>query len=253
MERHLDNSLTRLGRSTAGTSVLVLNITAVAVLFACLVAAIAGQHWLIAMLVTSAIAAVIGYSVVSAKQRTVLLASQAVDWVDWKTALPEIQKQNLNIAVSELSRILDVGRESMSDLQSAFLVAEDLALRQIQQEEQVPLLRHVSVCGVPFDAVFLKDGVLHCCEVSFLVSPDVSPERLKAIMKKISTVDRSVNEINAGLSVRLMPILITQMDGEGSEKLRRSLDKQLFSSAPVDIDIRLLDFEILQRIYVNER
>ena len=47
-------------------------------------------------------------------------------------------------------------REQLGDLQSAYIVAEDLALRQIQQEENIPLMRHVSVGGVPFDAVMIK-------------------------------------------------------------------------------------------------
>ena len=49
----------------------------------------------------------------------------------------------------ELSRILEVGTEQMSDLQSAYIVAEDLALRQIQQEEDVPLMRHVRSAARP--------------------------------------------------------------------------------------------------------
>src|SRR5688500_20121409 len=82
--------------------------------------------------------------------------------IEWSAAMPDLQRQNLNIEVRELSKILQVESAQISALQSAYIVAEDLALRQIQHEEGVPLMRHVSVGSVPFDAVFLKNGTLVC-------------------------------------------------------------------------------------------
>jgi hypothetical protein len=51
---------------------------------------------------------------------------------------------------------------------------------------------------------------------------------------------------------KLMMILITQLNPEDETRLRAGLGKRRFSSTPVDIDIRLLDFEALQRIYVTD-
>jgi hypothetical protein len=145
-----------------------------------------------------------------------------------------------------------VSTEQMSDLQSAYIVAEDLALRQIQQEEQVPLLRHVSIGDVPFDAVLVKQDVLSCAEVSFLVAPELRQERVESMIRKMSRVKQVIEEMNAGLQVRLMVILVTQLTSEDEERLRNSLGTKRFAGTPVDVDIRLLDFEALQRIYVTD-
>ncbi len=49
-----------------------------------------------------------------------------------------------------------------------------------------------------------------------------------------------------------MVILVTQLNPEDEERLRKSLNTKRFSGTPVDVDIRLLDFEALQRIYVTD-
>ena len=180
------------------------------------------------------------------------IADEAAGWIAWEPAQPELQRQTLNVAVGEISRILKVQPEAVGELQTAFIVGEDLALRQIQQEENVPVMRHISVGGVPFDAAFTKDDILVCCEVCFLVSPELGQDRVAAMMRKIGAVKRSVAEMNIGLEIRLMVIVVTQMAEADVPKLRATLSTKRFSSTPVDIDIRLMDFEGLQRVYVTE-
>jgi hypothetical protein len=46
-------------------------------------------------------------------------------------------------------------------------------------------------------------------------------------------------------------VLVTQLDEEGEAKLRSKLVSK-FSSTPVDVDIRLLDFQTLQKIYAED-
>ena len=58
--------------------------------------------------------------------------------------------------------------------------------------------------------------------------------------------------MNIGLQIRLMVIVVTQMPEADVPKLRATLSTKRFSSTPVDIDIRLMDFEGLQRVYVTE-
>jgi hypothetical protein len=169
----------------------------------------------------------------------------------WNTAMPEIQRETLIGEVLALSRYLDVAEDQIADLQSAYIVAEDLALRQIQQEEGVPVMRHVAVFGLPFDAVTVKNGVLVCADVMFLVTPDVRQEKVDAAVRKMSAVRKSAPR-NSGLETRLMLILVTQLTPADEQTLRSVLKTKRFSETPVDIDIRLLDFETLQRIYVTE-
>ncbi|MDM7921124.1 MAG: hypothetical protein QUS14_02400 [Pyrinomonadaceae bacterium] len=172
--------------------------------------------------------------------------------VAWETALPEIQRQNLNIQVTELAHILDVEPEQITDLQSAYIVAEDLALRQIQQEENVPILRNVSIAGVPFDTVLVRGSDLICGEVVFLVAPELKQEKIDSILHKAAAVSEGVEKMKLGLSVRLMLVLITQLTPEDERYLRTTLGTDRFKGTPVDIDIRFLDFEVLQRIFVTE-
>ncbi len=172
--------------------------------------------------------------------------------IDWTTAQPDIQRQNLNIEVFELSKILEVESAQISDLQSAYIVAEDLALRQIQQEENVPLMRHVTIGKAPFDAVLVKGDVVSCIDVSFLVVPDVRQEKINAMLRKIGSVKKTFTGMDMKMRVRLMMVLVTQLTPEGDEQLRNVLSKQRFGETTVDIDIRLLDFESLQKLYVTE-
>lgn len=252
MARQFENSLDRFAHTTSNTASIVLAVVALLLLLIGLAISLSSRSWLASALFGLSIIAVIVFAVRANQQRRKVLASTAAGMIDWQAALPEIQRQNLTIAVGELSRILQVGSEAINDLQSAFIVAEDLALRQIQQEEQVPLMRHVSVAGVPFDAVYTKDDLLVCGEVAFLVGPELSQERVVSMMKKIAAVKRSIGEMNIGISVRLMVVLITQMAAEDLERLRSTLGTSRFSATPVDIDIRLLDFETLQRLYVTD-
>ena len=125
-------------------------------------------------------------------------------------------------------------------------------MRQIQQEENVPLLRHVGVGEVPFDAVFVKDDVLNCCEVSFLVAPDLRQDKIDAMVRKVKRVQERIKAAGGTLTVRMMLVLITQLSPEDDERLRSVLNTRRFSGTPVDIDIRLLDFESLQKLYVTD-
>jgi hypothetical protein len=139
--------------------------------------------------------------------------------------------------------------EQISDLQSAYIVAEDLALRQIQQEEQVPLLRHVNIGDVPFDAVLVKQDVIYCAEVSFLVAPDLRQERIESMLRKMARVKTVVDQMGVEMRVMLMIILVTQLTQEDEQRLRRTLNTaKRFPGSPVEIEIRFLDFEALQRI-----
>jgi hypothetical protein len=172
--------------------------------------------------------------------------------IRWDAAIPELQRQNVNVEVRELARQLNVGEDSLTDLLSAYIVGEDLALRQIQQEENLPLMRHVSIGGSAFDAILIDHDLITCIEVAFLVKPDVRQEKIEAMLKKISTAMADLGKKKSRLKLRLMLVLVTQITEEEEERLRGMLTTRRFTDTPVDIDIRMLDFEELQRTYVTE-
>ena len=86
-----------------------------------------------------------------------------------------------------------MGADQLPDLLSAYIVAEDLALRQIQQEENLPLMRHVSIGGTSFDGILVDQDLITCIEVSFLVVPDVRQEKIEAMLKKISLAKKNLD------------------------------------------------------------
>jgi hypothetical protein len=173
--------------------------------------------------------------------------------LSWNVDLPESQRVKLNEEVSELAKILEIPAEQMSDLLSAYIVAEDLALRQIQQEAHLPLIRHVQVGSTPFDAVLVKNDLITCIEVTFLVTPNISQEKINQILQKVSAPMKSLRNLKTKARLRLLLVLVTQLDKEQENQLRNLIvDRFKNSSTPVDVDIRLLDFEELQKTYAVE-
>lgn len=252
MAKQMDNSFVQFSRRTSVTPQLFLSAVVLICLLGGLVYSISMQQWPGAAIFTVGALGLIAYAWFSIAQFNRLIAAHDQNRIDWEAALPEIQRQNLKLEVLELSKVLDGETALESDLQSAYIVAEDLALRQIQQEENVPLLRHVGVADVPFDAVFVKEEILNCCEVSFLVAPDIRQDKIDAMIRKVKRVKDRFVEAETSLTVRIMLILVTQLSAEDDERLRSVLNTRRFSGTPVDIDIRLLDFESLQRIYVTD-
>ena len=231
---------------------MILSAVIVASLLILLILSAVARDWIFAGLAAVAFAAALVFSVWQMLSLRQSWARTDQKRIDWETAQPDIQRQNLSIEVFELSKVLEVESAQISDLQSAYIVAEDLALRQIQQEENVPLMRHVTIGKAPFDAVLVKGDVISCIDVSFLVVPDMRQEKIDAMMRKIGLVKKTFAEMEMKMRVRLMMVLVTQLTPEGDEQLRTVLSKQRFGETPVDIDIRLLDFESLQRIYVTD-
>jgi len=166
----------------------------------------------------------------------------------WKTSSTESQRRKLNDNLREIVVALNLSNVEADDLFSAYIVAEDLAFRQIQQETRENLLRHQSVGGTDFDAILLKRDVITCIEVAFLVAPDVSQMKINGILDKIVAAGKSFKLLGKDANIRLLFVLITQLDKTGEAELRSMLVKK-FSATTVDVDIRLFDFEGLQKIY----
>jgi amino acid permease len=173
-------------------------------------------------------------------------------FISWDAAMPEIQRQDVNLEVRELARLLNVGDEQLSDLLSAYVVAQDLALRQIQQEEHLPMMRHVQIGTSVFDAIIVDQDLITCIEVSFLVVPDVRQEKIESMLRKIAQAKKNLTDMKSRLRLRLMLVLVMQLTPDEEDQLRGVLVTRRFTETPVDIDIRLLDFEMLQKVYVTE-
>ncbi len=180
-----------------------------------------------------------------------LIVSEKDSELEWNVASPDKQKRSLNTEVREIAKLMEIPVEQMSDLRSAYIVAEDLALRKIQEEANMPIMRHVNIGNTVFDGVYLKDDLVTCVDVTFLVTPDVSQEKIDFVLRKISSAKTTFDNIRKGSKIRLLLVLVTQLDEEAEAKLRSKLINK-FSSTPVDVDIKLFDFHTLQKIYAED-
>ena len=85
----------------------------VLLLFVLLILSAAAQNWLFAALIAIAFVTAIVFA--AAQFFSIKRSAATTDRrrIDWETAQPDIQRQNLNIEVVELSRILEVGSEQI--------------------------------------------------------------------------------------------------------------------------------------------
>jgi hypothetical protein len=252
MDKKNDNPLARFERRSNGYALFIAAAIAFVFLAAALVVGIQARAWAAVGLIIAAAVSIVAFIVLNMSRNRGLEATSDRRLVKWDAALPALQRQNVNLEVKELARLLGVEDDSLGDLLSAYIVAEDLALRQIQQEEKLPLLRHVQLGSTPFDAILIEQDMITCIEVSFLVVPDVRQDKIESMLKKISTAKKNLADMKLRLRLKLMLVLVTQLSAAEEETLRGMLITRRFTDTPVDIDIRLLDFESLQRTYVTD-
>ncbi len=131
-------------------------------------------------------------------------------------------------------------------------MAEDLALRKFQQEETKPLFRHISVDKSEFDAVLLSDDTINFIEVTFLVTPDLPQKKINSTAGKILSAKKFIDKNYSGSKIKLLLVIVTQLDRADDAKLRSTLTKERFSAVPVDMDISFYDFEDLQKVYAMD-
>lgn len=253
MEKKQDtNTLARFDERKANyplriAGVLLFTVLAVGIYFS-----FRDQDWMAVALFVAAAAMFVVIMLLDMANTRRLAALDDRKFIRWDAAMPEIQRQDVNLEVRELARLLNVGNDQLSDLLSAYIVAQDLALRQIQQEEHLPMMRHVQIGTSVFDAILVDQDLIKCIEVSFLVVPDVRQEKIESMLRKIAQAKKNLADMKSRLRLRLMLVLVTQLTPDEEEQLRGVLITRRFTDTPVDIDIRLLDFEMLQKVYVTE-
>jgi hypothetical protein len=172
---------------------------------------------------------------------------------NWTISLPEKQRDKLNSEVWEIAETMKIPDEQYSDLLLTYIVAEDLALRHIQQEVEQPLIRHARIGETEFDAISLSNNLITCVEVTFLVAPELSDDKIARLRKKMSSARAIVNKDFAGSNLKLMLFIVYQLDAMGEAKLRSVLTKDRFASIPINyFEIELRSFEELQERYTMD-
>src|SRR5438128_1236541 len=153
MDEDGTNPLARFEKQRPNYLLIAVSVLLVLVLVAGVVMAVKARDFSVALTFVAAIAVFAALIIAHIAANRRLAAVDDRKFIHWDAAFPELQRQNVNVEVRELARQLRVGEAQIPDLLSAYIVAEDLALRQIQQEENLPLMRHVSIGKTPFDGV----------------------------------------------------------------------------------------------------
>ena len=250
-------SLTNYARPLSNYLIAVISLIAVACLAIGFAAASpnleAAQRWIliVSLILLAFFGSAISVWLILRASRRVVVGKSNKD-IEWQVDSPENQKGKLNAEVRELAAILEISDEQLTDLLSAYVVAEDLALRKIQQDERKPLFRHVRVKNIGFDAVLLSENNLNFIEVTFLVAPELPQKKISLIAGKVAAAKEFFGENYPDSKLKFSLVLVTQLDREADAKLRSTLTKERFSTIPVDIDINFYDFEELQKVYAIE-
>lgn len=168
----------------------------------------------------------------------------------WTQMSPEQQRLKLNLEIMMIADRLQMSGQH-EDLRAAYMIAEDLALRKIELDQALSLRRHVVLENAPFDAAAQKADKIYCVEVTFLVSPEISPARVEAIFNKLAQVARRLREAESELKPHLLLALVTQLTPPEETEMRRAV-KKLFAAPPVDADVFFMDFENLQTVFTAE-
>ncbi len=169
----------------------------------------------------------------------------------WQLMSLEDQKRKFGDKVRKVSANTTMAEEQIKNLQIDYLAAEDLALRQIKQERKTSMTRHIKVGEADFDAVFLSLNAFNFVEVGFLTEPSFSPNGFEELLKKVQLAKKKFARLGLDSKIKLLLVIVTQFDVANEFKFR-SLLSENFASTPVDIDIRLLDFETLRKNFVGE-
>lgn len=239
-----------------------LTLIIVLVVLACAAAALSlvltgqslsdGQKWFLLVFLT--LFPIIGLSVSSwlivGHFRKLNVAQKDED-LKWTLMTPEQQRRRLNGEVSALAALLGSDEYSINDLRSAYIVAEDLAIRQVEIELKQSLIRHVFIEGSTFDAICLRKDIVYLADVTFLVTPEFSKEKLGNILNKTENQIKAVRRLRPKSRVRLLLIIITQLEPAETTALKNSLTK-LFSTTTIDADIKFYDYDTLQLTFASE-
>jgi hypothetical protein len=182
-----------------------------------------------------------------------LIVSKNDDIIKWETTPEEKQKRKLNTEVRELAKDLEIPSEQLSDLRSAYIVAEDLALRKIQGESTNPLMHKITIGNSDFDAVCIENDLITLIEITFVVSPDITQDKINSYLRKATAAKALLTKTREGSRIRLLLVLVTQIEESAMTELRSNVrNKFKPEKTTVAVDIRFLDFLTIQKIYAED-
>src|SRR5476651_56608 len=125
MEKKSDNPLARSERRKINYPLILAAVVLFGVLAVGVVLSVRSQDWIAAVMFLAAAGVFVILVLLDTANSRRLAAVDDRKFIRWDAAMPEIQRQNVNVEVRELVRILKMGEDQLPDLLSAYIVAED--------------------------------------------------------------------------------------------------------------------------------
>lgn len=171
------------------------------------------------------------------------------------TLTPDQQRRKLNAEISSIiSAMANTNNENKKKpteepqrhhIRTAFIVAEDLALRQLELEYGESFMRHSALEGVPFDGVWVNTDKIAGIEVKFLDVPNLSQESVDSLLDKAEYAAARLRRTRPDAAFSFILALVTQLNAEDQTKLRMGLENK-FALTPVKkIELKMFDFDNL--------
>jgi len=251
MNPEFEKTIPSLARPTAKHVPLTLAAAVAFCLVAGLLASVYYQAWAAVAILFVGVAALLSLLVLQFGELYRFATGKRTNFA-WTPVGPDVQRQMLDAEVEWIAKHLQPESDENGEILSTYVVAQDLALRQVQQEYKAAMVRHANVGRVAFDALIPGNNSLTCVDVSFLVTPELRQDKIDAMLKKLAHLSKVFEAEKIGLELRLIVVLVTQLDAEAESVLRSSLRQKRFASTTADIDIRIFDFEDLQRTFLSE-
>lgn len=180
------------------------------------------------------------------------------------TLTPEQQRRKLNLEVSSILSGIAQAHESngngsteiphRNEIRMAYIVAEDLALRQLEIEYGDTFMRHASLEGVPFDGVWVNSNKISGIEVKLLDVPFLAQEVVDSLLDKAEYAASRLKHTRPDATFCLVLALVTQLNEEDQVKLRIALENKLFALSPIKkVEVKPFDFDFLQSAFMADR
>lgn len=162
--------------------------------------------------------------------------------------LKTLSREQQRIKAQEEIAILGEQRDTLQcsetkgkSIASIYFESEDLALRAVQTEYGVPLVRQVEgVRGAQFDAAFVKDGCLHVVEVKSF-NKSFGLERLRSSIGRIADATRQMGGPKAHL---IVAIVYTGTENQSEVKTKIG---EVLMNLSLEVDIRVYSLENLRK------
>ncbi len=140
---------------------------------------------------------------------------------------------------------------TLQEMCTTYLVAGDLALRQLGLEYPDGLRRHVAIADTPFDGVVTEAERLFAIEVKLLPTGDLRQEILNSVLERAEQTARRLTRTAPQKKFMLLLLLVVAATAEEREHLRENMIRRL-SAATIDVDLVIYDYNELHRNLARE-